>query len=328
MNTKQKLEELLEKSGGNYISGNQIAKDLGLTRAAVWKCIRQLEDDGYDIESSTRLGYRIGQLSDPVTELSVKKHLGSLSEKIALEVISETTSTNKVMKERASELPEWYILIAAYQSQGRGRIGRSFYSPRGTGVYLSVLLRPTLPAEQSIRITTAAAVAACLAIEDCTDEKPQIKWVNDVFVSGKKTCGILTEASLDMESGGLDWAVMGIGFNIYEPDGGFPENIAQIAGAIAKEPAKELRSRIAAAFIKHFYDICSDLGSASFAEEYKKRSFVIGCRINVLRGGSSRPAKALDIDDECRLIVEYDDGSREALSSGEVSVRKIEQNQK
>ena len=321
MTTKQRLELLLIQSGGQYISGNEIAKFLGISRTAVWKSIKQLEEDGYQIEASTKLGYRIGPLSDPVSGNSIGKYLGTDADKFTVEVISEATSTNNVLKERAAELPEWYVLAAGHQTRGKGRMGRSFYSPRGTGLYLSIFLRPTLPAEQSIRITTASAVAACLAIEECTDEKPQIKWVNDVFVRGKKTCGILTEASLNIESGGLDWAVMGIGFNVYEPDGGFPPDIADIAGAISPERQKDLRSRMAASFIRHFYEICSDLGGNRFADEYKKRSFVIGKSIDVIRGSSSRPAIALDIDEECRLIVEYEDGSREALSSGEVSIK-------
>ena len=321
MTTKQRLELLLIQSGGNYVSGEEIAKYLGISRTAVWKNIKQLEEDGYQIEASTKLGYRLGDLSDPVSANSIGKYLGNDADRFTVEVISEATSTNNVLKERAAELPEWYVLAAAHQTRGKGRMGRSFFSPRGTGLYLSILLRPTLPAEQSIRITTASAVAACLAIEECTDEDPQIKWVNDVFVRGKKTCGILTEASLNIESGGLDWAVMGIGFNVYEPEGGFPADIAEIAGAISRERQKDLRSRLAASFIRHFYEICSDLSGSRFSEEYKKRSFIIGKEINVIRGGSVHPARALDIDEECRLIVEYEGGRREALSSGEVSIR-------
>ncbi|MBR2256573.1 MAG: biotin--[Blautia sp.] len=324
MNTKQRLELLLVGNSGKYISGNEIAKYLGLSRTAIWKNIRQLEDDGYIIEASTRLGYRLSEESDPVCAFPIEQRLGDHSPQISLEVVGDTTSTNNVLKSRAAELPEWHVLVASHQSSGKGRLGRRFYSPKGTGLYMSVLLRPTLPAEQSIRITTAAAVAACLAIEETTDEKPQIKWVNDVFVRGKKTCGILTEASLNIESGGIDWAVMGIGFNVYEPEGGFPEDIASVAGPIAQEKKGWLRSDLAASFIRHFYDICSDPGRAVFSEEYKKRSFIIGKRINVIRGGASKPAKALDIDEECRLIVEYEDGSRETLSSGEVSIRSMQ----
>ncbi len=320
MNTRQQVAALLEQGGSEYISGSAIAQSLGLTRAAVWKCIKQLEDEGYSIESTKR-GYRLGGLSDAISEGSIRRYLGSLAEVYSLEVLGSVDSTNNYLKSKAAELPAWHAVVASSQSAGRGRLGRSFASPAGTGVYLSVLLRPQLPAQEALRITTAAAVSACLAIEECTDEKPSIKWVNDVFVRGKKTCGILTEASIDLESGGLDWAVMGIGFNVYEPEGGFPEELKDIAGAISPVRARDLRSRITASFLKAFYGICEDLGSNSAAGEYKKRSFIIGKHINVIRSGQSRPAEALDIDEECRLIVRYEDGSTEALSSGEVSVR-------
>ncbi len=320
MNTKQQVASLLEQGGEGYLSGAAIARSLGLTRSAVWKCIRQLEAEGYAVEASSR-GYRLRAESDAVSEGSIRKYLGPYTEHYSLEVLSDVDSTNNYLKVHAPELPAWHAVLAGSQSAGRGRLGRRFISPAGSGIYLSVLLRPQLTAGQAVRITTAAAVAACRAIEACLGESPQIKWVNDVYLRGKKTCGILTEASIDLESGGLDWVIMGIGFNVYEPDGGFPADIKDIAGPIAAERCRDLRSRLAAAFLCRFYDICTDLNAAGIAEEYRRRSMLIGKQINVIRGGSARPATALDIDGECRLLVRYEDGTEEALSSGEVSVR-------
>ena len=322
MNTKQQVAALLEQNETEYLSGSAIAETLGLTRAAVWKCVKQLEAEGYDIES-TKKGYKLGDKNDALSEGLIRKYLGDCAEKISLEVLASVDSTNTYLKGRAAETPSWHAAVASQQTAGRGRMGRSFESPANTGVYLSVLVRPELPAQEALKLTTASAVAACLAIEECTDSKARIKWVNDVYVNGRKTCGILTEASIDLESGGLDWAVMGIGFNVYEPEGGFPEEIRNIAGPITAERARDLRSRISASFLKHYYDIVEAGGLDGFAEEYKRRSFIIGERVNVLRGGTSRSARALDIDEECRLIVEYEDGSREALSSGEVSIRPV-----
>ena len=217
----------MEKSEGEYLSGSMLAKKLGVTRAAVWKNIRQLQAEGYKIEAVTNRGYRLGREQDSVSEAGIRKALGELENVFTLEMYDVLTSTNTVMKERADSLPEWTVIISSSQTAGRGRIGRSFYSPSDSGIYLSVLLRPALPASEATRITTAAAVAACRAIESCTAATPSIKWVNDVFVNGKKVCGILTEGSLNMETGGLDWAVMGIGLDVYEPDGGFPEEIRE-----------------------------------------------------------------------------------------------------
>ena len=329
MNAKQQIALVLEQAGDAYVSGSGLAAELGLTRAAVWKCIGQLSAEGYDIERSKR-GYRLGENSDALSENSVQSRLGELAETFELEVFPEIESTNSYLKAKAAktrpgggdgELKDWHTVIASGQSAGRGRMGRAFVSPAGTGLYLSVLLRPAIAAEKAVRITTAAAVAACRAIESCTEERAQIKWVNDIYVRGKKTCGILTEAALNLESGSLDWAVMGIGFNVYEPQGGFPEELREIAGAIAAQRQRDLRSWIAAAFLREFYTLCKDLEAADFAEEYRTRSFLLGKSINVIRGDTVTPATALDIDRECHLLVRYEDGKEEALSSGEVSVR-------
>ena len=331
MNARQKIATLLENAGNEFVSGNAIANELGITRAAVWKCIRQMETEGYGIEVAKK-GYRLSEDSDGLSENAVLRYLGAAAPLYEVEVLQEVDSTNTYLKRRAHELKAakgdadgpWRAVVASSQQAGRGRMGRTFVSPAGTGVYLSVFLTPRLSAQQAVRITTAAAVAACRAIEDCVpDRQPRIKWVNDILIGGKKTCGILTEASIDLESGGLDWAIMGIGFNVYEPEGGFPQELKAIAGPIATRRQRDLRSRIAASFLKQFHDVCSDLDGGGFAAEYKRRSFLIGQPIHVIRSGEMRPATALDIDGECRLLVRYEDGSTEALSSGEVSVRPL-----
>jgi len=337
MNAKQQTAEILENSGKEYVSGSVIAERLGITRAAVWKCIKQMEEEGYEIES-TKKGYRLGDKSDALSRSLILKYLGEDASYYNIEVFDVIDSTNTYLKRKAPEYlsgitegralqqdgkkPEWYAVIADRQDLGRGRMGRSFVSPAGSGIYLSVLFKPQLSAQQAVSMTTAAAVAACRAIEECTDSKPQIKWVNDIFIDGKKTCGILTEASVDLEGGGLDWAVIGIGFNVYMPEGGFPEEIKDIAGSIVKERSRDLRSRIAALFLKELHAICRDLKASDFAKEYKNRCFLIGKNINVIKDGEMIPAVAYDLDDELHLLVRYENGRTEALNSGEVSVRE------
>lgn len=321
MNKKQKLIELLETNDDGYLSGNVIAEELGITRAAVWKYVKQLQEEGYEIEAVTNRGYRLGDRNDVISEFLINKYLGAYADRFALEVRAEVTSTNDVLKDDASNLPPWKTLVAMQQTAGKGRRGRSFYSPADTGFYLSILLKMDIGPKIATRFTTAAAVAACRAIEICTDAQPAIKWVNDVFVDEHKVCGILTEASISVESGGLDWAIMGIGFNVYEPAGGFPKEISDVAGAISKTREKDLRSRLAAEFMRSFYDLCQDISGDGMAAEYKKRSFMIGRDILVLRGDKQIEAVAVDIDDECQLIVRYADGREEALSSGEVSTK-------
>ncbi len=322
MNTKQELADLLE-STDDYISGNAIASKLGITRAAVWKNIKQLETDGYTIEAVTNKGYKLGEFNDKVSSNRVKKYLGAYADKFTLDVYDEIGSTNNVLKENAANLPNWHAAIANSQSAGKGRIGRSFFSPKGTGVYVSVLVRHDLPLTDAEHITTVAAIAACKAIDEYTKANAAIKWINDVYIEGKKTCGILTEASINIESGSMEWVVIGIGFNVYEPEGGFPEEIKDIAGAISKERICDLRSKLAAGFLRHFYDIFNALPDTSYIEDYKKRSFVIGQDIYVIKQGTSTPAVALDIDKDCHLIVRYEDGRVETLNSGEVSTRLV-----
>jgi len=321
--TKELLARMLEDADGAFVSGSEIAQKLGITRAAVWKCIRLLEEEGYVIEAVRNRGYRLTDASDPVSESTIRRYLAGTPAAKAVVIESQrvVSSTNDVLKERAKELPDWYTLVAAEQTRGKGRLSRSFYSPAGFGFYLSMLVRLPLPAQDAAGITTTAAVAACRAIRECTDAVPGIKWVNDIFVNNKKVCGILTEASISMENGILDWAVLGIGFNVYEPENGFPEEIAHIAGAIAPRRQNNLKARLAASFIHHFYDLCRKLPDREIVQEYKANSIMKGRRIEVLQGGQSRPAVAEDIDDQCRLLVRFPDGSSTALSSGEVSIR-------
>ena len=249
--------------------------------------------------------------------------------KFEIEYFDEIGSTNTYLMNRAANcgpeiLPEWHTVIARSQSAGRGRRGRSFESPAGTGLYLSVLLRPKTSPQVTTRITTEAAVAACLSIEKCTGEKAAVKWVNDIFLREKKVCGILTEAVIRPGCEYPDAVVCGIGFNLYEPAGGFSDDIRDIAGAICKKRIPDLENRIATAFLEELYNIYTSPDDTDYVSEYKRRSYIIGQDINVIDGKGSRKATALDMDDECRLIVRYENGTQEALSSGEVSVRKTD----
>lgn len=240
---------------------------------------------------------------------------------LQLQVLAQASSTNVLLRQQAEAgAPAGTVLLAGAQTAGRGRLGRQFYSPQGSGIYLSLLLRPDqLPLAQAVRITTTAAVAVCRAIEQTGGGPAQIKWVNDVFVAGRKVCGILTESALDPAAGCLKYAVLGIGLNVCPPPGGFPPELAGIAGAVFDAPAPGLRCRLAAAVLEQVWACCS--GGDDTLEEYRRRSLVPGHAVNVLSPVGQRRALALGIDDDCRLLVQYADGSREALSSGEISVR-------
>ena len=144
-----------------------------------------------------------------------------------------------------------------------------------------------------------------------------------MFLRGKKVCGILTEGSFDMESGQFDYAVLGAGINVYEPAGGFPPEISGIAGSVLTSPAPDAKNRVIAEYLNRFLPLYRSLGSEQTNAEYKRRSFVIGRMVSVLAADRATPARAVDVDERCRLVVEYEDGRREALSSGEISVKII-----
>ncbi|HPE16085.1 MAG TPA: biotin--[acetyl-CoA-carboxylase] ligase, partial [Oscillospiraceae bacterium] len=232
------------------------------------------------------------------------------------------SSTNTVLKERAaSGEAAGAVLAVGEQTAGRGRMGRSFFSPGGTGLYLSVLLRPDAPPGEAALITTAAAVAVAEAVEAVSGRKAGIKWVNDVYLDGKKICGILTEAGVDLETGALDYAVLGIGVNVYPPGEGFPEDLAERAGAVFDAPRGDLRNRLAAEILNRVTPFCRDLSARRFVPAYRRRSLVLGREIRIISGGEGGLALALDVDDDCRLRVRYPDGREALLSAGEVSVR-------
>lgn len=313
------LEELLQKRG-QYLSGEELAASLSVSRNAVWKAIGQLRSEGYSIEAVTNRGYRMTG-GDVLSREGIRRYLRT--PEVDVHVYSSTASTNTLLKVWAEEgCSEGTTAVAEEQTAGRGRRGRGFFSPRGTGLYMSILLRPQSNAEAALAITTAAAVAAAEAIEELSGEEAQIKWVNDIFLHDKKVCGILTEASLDVESGGLRYAIVGIGINVLRPAGGFPDEIQEVAGAIFDDCSiPDLRCRLAAALLDRFFARYRALGSDDCFEAYRRRCFVLGRRVTILSGGVAvGEGVALDLERDYRLRIGCDDGTEELLNSGEVSV--------
>lgn len=248
----------------------------------------------------------------------------SLKERLSIEVFEKTDSTNRVVRSiGCSGAREGTVVIAGEQTAGRGRMGRSFFSPGDTGVYMSLLLKPKIKPEDAVQITSVAAVSVCRALEKVGAGEPKIKWVNDIFIDNKKVCGILTESSFDARNGGLDFAVLGVGVNIYEPSCGFPEDIKNVAGSVFKERRKNLRNKFVAAFLKEFFEFYENLSAKTHLEEYRDKSFVLGREINVIQGERTESAIALEIDDNCNLIVRFPDGTLKKLYSGEISVKLI-----
>lgn len=321
---KDQVLEALEKNKGAYLSGSALAAQLHCSRNGVWKAVKALEADGHVITAVTNKGYCLASEDDILSPAAIEKNQGELTGLFSIDVYKSLDSTNTLLKKLAGQgAPEGKVIVAEEQTAGRGRLGRSFFSPAGTGIYFSLLLRPGVSASDATRITTAAAVAVALSLEAVAGVNAGIKWVNDVFVDGKKVCGILTEGAFDMESGGMEYAVLGIGVNIAPPQGDFPPELRSIARAVSETAVPGLKSRLIAEILKRFWGYYKNLTDKSYLADYKQKSFILGQEVDVLAGDSTRRATALDIDDDCRLVVRYDDGSTEALNSGEVRIKPI-----
>lgn len=326
MTTKEKLLALLEDSKGTFFSGEEIARTLQVSRAAVWKAVNALREDGYTIDAATNKGYRLSPDSDILSPQGIRRFLKPEYRDLDLTVLPTAPSTNALVREKANQgRPEGCVIVACEQTAGRGRYGRQFFSPVDSGVYLSLLLRPTAYSpQQATCLTAAAAAAMCQAIEAVTGQQPGIKWVNDIFLHGKKVCGILTEAAVGLETGTLNYMVLGAGVNLYPPAEGFPEEIQSIAGSVLERSCPEAKNRLVGEFLNRFWDFYAHPECRTYLEDYRARSLAVGRRVTVLSNGQAVSAYAYGIDDDFRLLVRYENGDTEALSYGEIRIQLAE----
>lgn len=336
MSTKEEVLKLLNSNRGSFISGQEIAGALNVSRAAVWKAIKSLESDGLGIEAVTNKGYRLDDGVDIIDPSYIERELGNMGIGIRVFHKDETGSTNADAVELLKESDVPVLAIADKQNAGRGRKGRDFYSPKGSGLYMSLAMRDALTLMKTAKVTAVAAVAVAEAIDRVVfggQDRSLIKWVNDIYIGDKKVCGILSEAMISMEDEALGTVVVGIGINVYEPAGGFPDDIRKRAGyligqndrlgCVRRPDGAGLRSDLAKEIISGFFRYLNKPDDS--LKIYRDKSYLTGKYVTVnsfvpndTRAGSR--ARVLGIDDECRLLIEYEDGSSEALSSGEVSV--------
>lgn len=256
------------------------------------------------------------------TTAAVSAHLRHpLPDMILYGVTDSTNIRCKALAEAGAA--EGTLVIAGTQTAGRGRMGRSFFSPEDTGLYMSLLLRPAIPPEEALSITTCAAVCVSEAIEALSRRTAGIKWVNDVYLDGKKVCGILTEAAFSPAGNALRYAVLGIGVNITAPAGDFPPELTPIAASVFGSTAEDLRPRLAAEIVNRFFDWYPKLTEKPFYDGYRDRLFLRNRPVQVLWGGHTGSGVCLDVDRDFRLLVRMDDGTLQRISSGEVSVKPV-----
>ena len=234
--------------------------------------------------------------------------------------LASTDSTNRVLKELArAGAPAGTVVLAHRQTAGRGRLGKSFHSPEG-GLYLSLLLPPGNTPVKPQSITAAAAVAVCDALEASGICRPEIKWVNDIYLQGRKVCGILAERALNPD-GSAQWIVLGLGLNLAAPAGGWPRELEGIAGSLFDSPDRHRDQALTERLLTGLWQLCSAPEQPEILARYRAINLVPGREITVLQGENARQAKALYIADDYRLAVEFSDGSTALLDSGEVSLK-------
>lgn len=241
---------------------------------------------------------------------------------LCLDSVDSTSTQAKRLSSQGE--PEGLVVLSNSQTAGRGRAGRTFHSPADSGLYLSALLRPALPAEAVVHFTAWTAVAVCDGIQAACGVRPQIKWTNDLVLGGKKLGGILTELSLVQTTGALDYLVVGIGINVNGAEDSFPEDIRSIATSLSAQLGHPVdRTALAVELIRSLDRMYARFpeGKQDYLAQYRRDCLTVGNPVRLITPASSKEAYAVGIDDEFRLLVEYPDGSTQAVSTGEVSVR-------
>ena len=364
MTTKEKVLKLLVEAKGQAVSGEVLAAECGVSRAAVWKAVKALREAGSTIEGTTNGGYLLADDDIFTPELFSETFSARFPDfsNCHIECFKEIDSTNTYAKRllaecgnlrdsdgQLTEAGKKYhrsVIVAEKQTAGRGRLGRTFVSPEKTGIYISVIYAPKGGITNPARLTASAAVAICRAIKNVLGQlpegssiKPQIKWINDIFVGGKKVCGVLAEGVANFESGMIEAAVVGMGINIKKNTTAFEGELADVVGTLEDAVAKtspdapapsisrvQLAAEIAGQVLNIFEeDSSSPTTHKAIIKEYKKASFLLGQELTVypLIGDekSSYKARATDIDENAGLIVTLKDGSKRTLSSGEVTLK-------
>ena len=344
MTTKQKVFEILSQQNGSYVSGEKLAQECGVSRAAIWKAVKAIREDGFVIEGSNNNGYTLTVqqksdiLSKAVLEYTLRQTYSDYAQS-HIECFETIDSTNTYAKKLAAQDASKYhhaIITAESQTAGRGRIGRTFESPAGTGIYLSLIITPKGGITQPAVITASAAVAVCRAIKKLYGVQSAIKWINDIYVQNdgtlKKAAGILTEGITNFETGQIEAAVIGIGVNIKPSEKIQKSDAKNIAGFITRAPkidgdlpqdATPSRARFISEITGQVFKIF-DQPLAEVIAEYKSLMFLVGQTLTVypLIGDdkSAYEATAVDVDENAGLVVELNDGTKKVLSSGEVTL--------
>ena len=321
MPREQVLKILLDNKG-NYISGEKISGDLGVSRAAICKDIKALKIDGYNISSVNNKGYMLVEETDTLNLVSIKNDVSNPLYTDNLLLFDTIDSTNTYAKKIAMDgAPHGSIVISKEQTAGRGRLGKSFKSAMNNGLYISIILRPNVVPLEAVNLTAYAAVAASNAVLKACGHRPEIKWINDLVMNKKKIAGILTEMAIEGESGLLDYIVLGIGINAYKNPNEFDSSLADIATSIEEACGIHISlNKLAACIINELDNMIKAWQDKSPEYHAIFKENCISLKAPLLVGKDKSPATPVDIDSDYGLIVKFSDGTIATQNSGEVSV--------
>ena len=320
---KNEVLYALEQKKGDVMTGGELAERFGVSRTAIWKAIHTLKADGNEIITVPNVGYRLLPTNDTLSSKVISDKLTTDFIGRSLTLLPSANSTNQYLKEMdTSNLPDGHVVIANGQENGRGRYGRSFISPLGEGIYMSILLTPK-SAWQSIRLlTVCAAVAVSKAFEYICGVRADIKWVNDIFLNGKKLCGILTEAVMSGELGEIDTVIVGIGINT----GSVPDAVKDIATSVKDETGLYgIRNSLIAEVLNQFETVYCDYVDKEKMRDilnyYDSRLFIKGREVLVNNYHNKYVAKVVGVDENAALIVTTQSGDEEHITSGEIQLQ-------
>jgi BirA family biotin operon repressor/biotin-[acetyl-CoA-carboxylase] ligase len=322
MSTKEELLKYLRHSDGAWISGEMLASALAISRTAIWKHIKALQEEGYRIESSTKRGYALKALPDRLLPAEIREGLQTIRfGQKKIEYYDETDSTNVRARMLAHKgAPEGTVVIAETQTQGRGRRGRTWYSPPGCGIYMSIILRPLVQPHEAPQLTLLTAVAMAETLLSFADLPFTIKWPNDILIHGKKISGILTEMAMEMDR--VDYVVVGLGLNVNTPAEAMAEEIHEIATSLQILTGKTFsRVAILRHFLKKLEDYYALFQGRQFEvirNRWKTLSGILGRQVKIENLDRAYQGEVVDLDQDGFLVIREADGSLQRIVAGDV----------
>ena len=324
---KKEILEELKQNKGKFVSGEELSIKIGVTRTAIWKHIKQFKEDGYEIDAVSRRGYRLIQEPDTLepNELQIDMSTRLIGNNLIYHQSVDSTN-NEAKKEAAAGAPEGTVIIADEQTGGRGRLGRHWVSPKGTGIWMSIILKPELEPAEAAKITQLTAASVATALRNVTGCEAGIKWPNDIIINKKKVCGILTEMSAELNS--INHIIIGIGINVNVDPDEFPEEVRAIATSVKESVGRAIyRKEIVLEILHVFEDLYLDFirrkSVDKSVEICRKYSVTLGNQVRIISKDKIVHAEALDLTEDGELVIKNEAGEIEKIISGEVSVRGV-----